>query len=411
MVTVAVSAISCGAALPAVPGKGGPKWLELTSDHFTFWTDTDPERAHELVRQIEHLRQIVVGVAFPRAPQTRRSVVIALRNDAELSAFWVNSDARAWASSAQPPLWQPMIVMSAHSDNDRFDRVAAHELTHLISYAVVHHQPRWFAEGMAQFFESMRIDYDYGTVDIGIVPEDQGQRVRRPRLASIQELFAWEHTGSMEAEAGLYSTAWALFTFLINAHQAELVHYAELLEAIQPTTTEAWHDQIARAWTEAFPSLPTADLESELRRWLLSGSHTVAHANAVMRGWSAAERALSDADVYAIRALLHGSDAEAPQSRAELAAAKASEPTNVLAYAISVGRDSLNDLSVETARAMVAAHGDDWRAFWLEAIVLQKIQGLEGDARAAADKACALIAKNAALTAPPGLCPTLAAER
>jgi len=407
MVSLVVSAISCGAALPAVPGQGDPKWLELTSEHFTLWTDADPGRAHELVRQIEYLRQIVVDVAFQRAPRTGRSLVIALRDDAELSAFRVDDHAIAWAMPAQPPLWQPMIVMSANGSRDDVGSAAAHELTYLASHAAIHHQPRWFAEGAAQFFDTMRIDYAHGTVDIGIVPEDQGHWAPRRHLVSIPALFAWERSAATDEEHSLNATAWALFTFLINTHQAELVRYAELLAAVHPTTRAELRDQLAEAWTQAFPSLPPAVLDSELRGWLLGGSHTIAHVRAAMRDWPAAERALSNADVHAIRALLYRSSAAAAQAPAELAAAKAADPTNVLAYVIS---DSL-DVSVDTARVMVAAHGDDWRAAWLESRVMWNVPGLEVEAQAAAGKACSLIAQNPALIAPPELCPALAAER
>ena len=57
----------CAATFPAVPGKGGSAWLELTSEHFTVWTDADPVTAHELVNELEHARQVIVGIAFPDA--------------------------------------------------------------------------------------------------------------------------------------------------------------------------------------------------------------------------------------------------------------------------------------------------------------------------------------------------------
>ena len=44
LVTVAWFAAACGAAVPPVPGKGGPAWHELTSPHFVVWTDADGKR-------------------------------------------------------------------------------------------------------------------------------------------------------------------------------------------------------------------------------------------------------------------------------------------------------------------------------------------------------------------------------
>src|SRR6185295_9643353 len=212
---------ACGAAVPAVPGRGGPTWTELTSEHFTMWTDAERERGRELVQQMEQLRQVVVGVAFPSLPAEGRTQVFALRDDDELAAFSVTGEARALASTPGLPLWQPMIVMSTRDNIEASDRTVAHELTHVISSAVVHHQPRWFSEGMAEFFQTVRLDPERGTADVGVAPSIRGQPMHMAHLIPIETLFAWQNIGKHEERE--YSTAWALFTYLINTHRGELV--------------------------------------------------------------------------------------------------------------------------------------------------------------------------------------------
>jgi len=394
---------ACRAGLPAVPGQGGPAWIELTSEHFTLWTDADPARGRELVNEIEHLRQIVVAVAFPSAPLAGHSLVITLRDDSELSEFWVNGEARAWAGPAYAPLWQPYIVLSAFSATDRIERVVAHELTHLVSFAVLHRQPRWLAEGMAQYFETMQLDPGNDQVDIGVAPEFRGQPMRMSHLISAASLFAWHGQASSFEERGHYSSAWALFNFLVNRHRDELVRYLELIERIQPRAVDDRAAQLTAVWREAFPSLPLAELDGELRRWLVSGSHIVLHVRAQRRNWPAEQRPLSDADVYAIRAFLHGSPPEAAQSNAELAAALEAEPTQVLAQLLTLTRGGAH-ITPEQARATVAAHGDDWRAWWLASVAMSATHGARSEIDQAAAKACTLIAQNPALVAPPNLC-------
>jgi hypothetical protein len=51
VVIAALGIAACGPAIPPVHGKGGPAWLELTSEHFTVWTNGDPSRARQLVRK------------------------------------------------------------------------------------------------------------------------------------------------------------------------------------------------------------------------------------------------------------------------------------------------------------------------------------------------------------------------
>jgi len=139
--TVVTTLAGCGAATIRTPSQGG-RWVELTSEHFVVWTDANGDRARELIREMERMRQIVVGVAFPTVPSSGKSQVIVLRNDDELAALSLTGEPRAYAMSAQPPLWQPMFVLPAFSNRGTGDSTVAHELTHVISFSVVRGQPR-----------------------------------------------------------------------------------------------------------------------------------------------------------------------------------------------------------------------------------------------------------------------------
>src|SRR5512140_534398 len=118
---------ACGAAIPPVPGKGGPAWIELTSPHFVVWTDTSEERGRELVNEMEHFRQVVMGTGFANVEGNAQVRVFALRDDAELHAF-VPEQFAAMASPADGNvLRQAMIVLSADSNFNDSDLVEAHE--------------------------------------------------------------------------------------------------------------------------------------------------------------------------------------------------------------------------------------------------------------------------------------------
>jgi hypothetical protein len=390
---------ACGAAMPPVPGKGGPAWIELASEHFTVWTDAPPDRGRELIREMERLRQIVVGVVLPGVPSSGRDLVIAFRDDDELSALSPTGEPRAYAMPAQSPLWQPAFVLSAFSNRDRGDRTVAHELTHAISYAVVHHQPRWLAEGMAEYFETVELDPDRTTADIGVAPQYRGQPILMAHLMPVAKLFAWAVPARNEDRE--YSTAWALFTFLINEHRAELGHYMQLLDSsYEPTSA----DRTARAWSEAFPSLPLSTVDGALQQWLVTGHHLVLHVNVQLQTWPIAERGLADADVYALRGLLHAAVAkQEAQAHQDVAAALAAEPTNVLARLLTVMLDHAK-ITPEDGRALTVAHADDWRAWLLATIALSGAHGDEAEIQAARERACRLIAANPALVPPAVLC-------
>lgn len=396
-----IMAAACGAAVPPIPGKGGPAWTELTSDHFTVWTDGDRERVRDLVEQMEHLHQVIVGVTFPSLP-AGRTLVVALRDDDELAAFSSTAQARASAVEAGIPLWQPMIALSASSRVEDTVRTVAHELTHVVSFAAVHHQPRWLSEGMAEFFETTRLRVRDGTAEVGNAPKLHGQPMWTARPIPVEQLFAWrEVTAAEERE---YSTAWELFTYLFNAHREELVHYLQLLHEAGKPRDQATAQDAAQLWQAAFPSLALADVDQALRQWLFAGRHDVMRFTVHWHDWSVSERALRDADVFAARAMLCAAVAERPaEARSDAAAALALEPGNVTARLVTAMLDR-TPITVAQAQVMIGAHGEDWRAWWIAAIALSHDHAAAKQITDARTIACGLFAQNSALVAPSKLC-------
>ena len=280
------------------------------TDHFIVWTDASEARARELVGQIEQLRQVVVGTAFPRATAMTKSFVIALRDDAETDAFKPGE----FAALASPPngnlLAEPVIVLSASSNVEGADRVAAHELVHAISHAVIPVQPRWFAEGMAKFYETVELGHDYA--DIGRAPDYRGQPLVIHHFESVRTMLACRTLAC--ADYAFYATAWAFYTYLANAQAERLAKYEAALVATRDT------DQ---AWQQAFGDTTPEQIEQDMRQWLVTGKHQVLHFTVAYRPAALAVRPLGDADVYAARAFMRYEFlGDREHARADLAAAE-----------------------------------------------------------------------------------------
>ena len=384
--------VACGAPpvpVPPVPSRGGPAWTELTSAHFTMWTDASPGRGRELLRQLEHLRQVVLGVAFPRAPAEGKSLVIAFRNAEEVGAY-VPAQFTAYAWSGRGGIFQPLIVLNA--DPDVTDtRIVTHELAHIISYAVIPDQPRWFAEGLAGFFETVRLDASSKLVDVGAPLDHVVRRIQEQGLTPMAAVFACTEPACMGDR--YYATTWALFSYLVNVHPAALLRYqarlAELAAGAQ-----------AGAWSEVFPELTAAQLDHAVAEWFLHGSHRIWHFEVALREPPISERPIGDAEVHAARGVLrHYFDRDGAAEPPEIAAALRADPTNLLAHLVRAMRTRSAD--PDEARTLIAAHPEDWRAWWILGFALQQGEA----ARIARDRVCALAPNRAWL--PRGMCPAL----
>jgi hypothetical protein len=395
LVTLALF-VAC-ARFPVAPAEGGPVWTELTSEHFTVWTDADPSRVRDLIRKMELFRHVTAEVAYPAAPSSGRALAVVMRNDQELTE--ISGDSRAFSMQAMLPLWQPIVFLSLTGTGER---TLMHELTHLISFSVIHNQPRWLAEGMAAYFEGAQLDAEQTTVTLGAAPLRYGSNAR---MAPVARLFDWGRTLPAGIERPLYQTAWALFAFLINEHKAELAHYLWLIDRAGDPADGAWQVRQQRAWERGFPSLPLDELDADLEDWLDHGSHHELSFYVRPTDVPITARRLSDADAYAVRSFLL--DGQTPEQRergrAERSQALALEPTNVLAWSLRV-MDG-DKPTVRVGQAIAAAHPDDWRAWWLAALALDNGRGDPAELDHARSQACALLARNGALVAPPRLCP------
>jgi hypothetical protein len=333
-----------------VPSQGGPAWTELTSEHFTLWTDAPAARGRELIENCEHLHQIVFGVAFPWLPPGGKSLVIALRDRYEVEAF-VPSLFIAYAMPSSAAL-EPVIVIDAQTD-EQDGHVIAHELTHVISHGAIKNQPVWFAEGIAQFFETSTLDAKRANVDVGEPLPKLLHELRTMTFLPGEQLFACTRAQQPDCrDARFYMTSALLFSYLMNEREQQLASLEGALAVGDPN-----------AWATALPDLPPSKIDAALHDWLATGRHRVWHFHVALQTATIAQRALGDGDVWAARALLETAF-HPSEVAADVARALAADPTNVLARVVDVVTTKRPTATAD-AHATAAAHPDDWRAWYL----------------------------------------------
>lgn len=374
-VVLAGVAVGCsGASRPdsAPPTTQRAPWRQLTSEHFTIWTDTSPARARELVPTMENLRQVVLGVSS--FAQTKGKVfVIAFDTVAEVHQY-VPTQFIAHAWSAQNVLRQPVIVLAGASlEDNRW--IVTHELTHVITYGMLKNQPTWFAEGIATYFETARLDEKRARVDLGVPQQGRLQTLHDDGPLPIAQLFACDRPQCEDDQ--FYATAWALFTYLMTEHPHELTHYMEALAAAQPGDP-------APSWTSVVPALPPDTLDDELAMWMQSGQIRVREYNVKLRCWPVAESPITEADVLAAKGALRFLMSRDAVALPELDKSLALDPTNLVANLIEIAAGQ----PPAPAHDLTAAHPDDWRAWWLAWRAARTVDE-STEARA---KMCALVA-------------------
>lgn len=355
---VVIMLVACRPPIPELPGKGGPDWVELKSAHFTMWTDASAESGRELLRKLEHHRQVVMR-AMNNAPSKARSFVIALRDAREASAFLPDGKAAvAWPPTA--PNRQPGILLAV--DTEERDHAVSHELTHVICFGIFKSLPAWLDEGLATFFGMVDFKSDAAEVKLGLPREDFAAFLVTSRPVPSAKLFVCRDNAC--EDNAFYATSWALFSFLINTHTNETIQYLRHLQQV-PEARQA------SLWNDDFPDLPPDEIDAPLEQWLQSGHFATPIIKVSVLEPLITEHPLGAGDALAARSLLHLVVVnDRPAALEEVTAALALDHTNVLARLVDA--TLLGSIDRETARATAAAHPDDWRAWWLLGTAVQQ---------------------------------------
>jgi len=145
-----------------------------------------------------------------------------------------------------------------------------HEATHQIAFNCGLHTrlsdcPRWFSEGIAEYFETPDLRSAKGWSNIGAV--------NPPRLAQFQQYAAARPANSLETllrddarwtdpkqSLDAYAEAWALTYFLIHKHPKEYVAYLAMLSKKKPLLQDGPGKRLEQ-FRQAFGELGPLDVE------------------------------------------------------------------------------------------------------------------------------------------------------
>ena len=169
------SSVAClGPRFATCPANGGQPWVELESDHFVLQTDLPPEQARQGVEYLERTRAAMLAAAWPAAlkQEMPRLTVHVLADTSQFESIFPRRVGGVFSRNGD----EPFIVLAGAPDSweqrftglsDVTSSTVKHELAHYLSSYFLLRQPRWLAEGLAQFLETLQLSKDGRTAVLG----------------------------------------------------------------------------------------------------------------------------------------------------------------------------------------------------------------------------------------------------
>ncbi|MFP2957153.1 DUF1570 domain-containing protein [Myxococcus sp. 1LA] len=365
----------CATSRALCPQEGGRPWHEVQSTHFRIQTNLSPEAATTTALELEkHRRALLLAWGTDFDPPGTVEVIL-LRNLHELGEF-TQGHAAGFAGITERG---PLLVMGGNGyllEDSPDLRLQTHELAHYLSHFVLLRQPRWLAEGLAQYLETAHIKPSTNEVVLGRPNGWNLGYVREHGWLDLNELWAWDQKGllSQSEQQWHYASSWLWVHYLFNIHP-------ERMEDFQLRLARA--EDPKKAWEASFRGV--RDLRGELRTYVTSGRYSVLTMPLPAVPTQVDVQPMPTADVHAVRAMLYlrspgerTGEQRLENAKRELAQALKEEPTNVNAtiLATRLGEDTV---SLEAVRAMVTANPDNGRAW----DVLANHLGAEGKVKEA----------------------------
>jgi tetratricopeptide (TPR) repeat protein len=334
-----------------------PAFIELESEHFRLRTDLSEPEGRETIAQLELVRAALISASWHNAhPFPGRLQVVQLQGKRELEEFAAPGIDGFVAVDA---FGERLLAMSAEQSPEE-QTVLKHEMAHVISNEFLVRNPRWVAEGIACYLETLKVDRAAKKVYIGDPGPQRLAWVRKHPHIDVANVFA---TGSeamqLSAEAGFAyeSSAWAMVHFLANRHRLAFDSFLRRL---------AKAEDPRKAFHADFPDLDDAKLSAQVAEYVQGlAQYLRSSIDQPEINRTAVVRRLARSEVHALRAdllrigpgLARNSDRDASRL-SEIALALDEDPGDPLALQLSGSGD---------AATATRVHPDDWRAWVLVA--------------------------------------------
>ena len=270
------TAFACSASQSRTAGGGqnNAAWREFRSLHFVLRTDATGEEARESLVDFETTYETLRAILFAGDPGSASPVHVALfAHGADLRRFIPPGTIAAFVPALpdDPESEPTMLLETSFSDEAR--RIFLHEVTHAFIGRTFSHIPLWLNEGLAKYFETMRIEP--GRVVVGNPIQEfsiaANQMPSLPALlaADAAKFYAGRVEHSVEGlyqQSSYYAAAWYLVHMFLHGKAEYRGRFHDFLDALKR------REPAARAWARAFDEATLQRLAVDYLEYLRTDS-------------------------------------------------------------------------------------------------------------------------------------------
>jgi len=373
LITLSLTLLGC-AGTQLGTGKAG--FSRADSQHFTLYTDKSPETARAHVLALERWLSAISTLGFGGFGAARSAPlhvnVVMHSNQREFERYAPRGARGYFVSAILMEPWFFMPETPVHKAT-----TIKHELVHSIAHRTIARQPSWYAEGIAEYFETADFD-ERGFFSVGEPSRAQLNGVLDYGLLSAEDIL--RPSPALRDSYRFYVSAWYLVHYLMSHRSEDFATYQTLLGKGTP---------FEEAFQRAFADLTEETIDKALHDYYFADQfarfrHPIAPGPEV----AVTTRSLSVADEHALQGVLwlsgcRGCDPKEARDRASASflAALRADPVQFQAgldrFARLGGRITAADL--EEARRFGLRHAEHWQA-WVNYAFVANAAGKLDDA-------------------------------
>jgi hypothetical protein len=355
------SSLSCATAAVQHGGPSRPeRWSQLDTPHFAISTNLEAAPAEKIARSLEQLRASLLALAWTGAPEPLgRTPVVVFARPAEFQRQ-IGRSTLAGITITRSDFERTLSFTPGGANG--VPPVAVHELVHDLSPWFMPIQPRWFAEGLAEYLATVRFDPDTEQATMGESSTSNIKWLLHTKVfIRSAQLFAQGGVDSVDPreQASFYASSWLLVHYLLHEQPDAFGQFQVGLTRLVP-----WQE----AWRAAFPALPLDRLDDQVMEYVRKNRFLTRTDHVEAPRFEIQERVLTDAERHGVLARLSFLLA-LPLGEQEAREALRLDPNelNALVTQFHSLRPDMTEARLELVRRATTAHPDSGEAWLLAA--------------------------------------------